>query len=134
MMIVYRRFVVGIVITIALLAGCAAEPTKPKHITGLDDRWVGYFESSLGVLGCPARGPMEVEIENGRIAGDAIGNGFTMSVNGVLAANGAIKDGLFRRDDRAAAIVTGTFLNDDAAGRWQGASCEGLWTLRRIRK
>jgi hypothetical protein len=41
-------------------------------------------------------------------------------------------DGVFRRDTRAAAIVTGTFLDKDAAGRWQGASCEGVWSLRRL--
>ena len=132
MTIVYRRFVVGIVTIIAILTGCAAEPSKPKHGAELDGRWVGYFESSLGVLGCPARGLMEIEIENGWIVGDAEGNGFTISVNGALAADGAIRDGIFWRDDRAAAIVTGTFLGEGAAGRWQGASCEGIWTLRRI--
>lgn len=132
MKIAYRRFVVGIATIIAILIGCTAEPSKPKPGAGLDGRWVGYFESSLGVLGCPARGLMAVEVENGWVVGDAEGSGFTMSVTGALAANGAIQDGVFRRDDRAAAIVTGTFLNDDAAGRWQGASCEGIWTLRRI--
>lgn len=132
MTIASRRFVVGIATIIAILTGCAAEPSKPKPGAELDGRWVGYFESSLGVLGCPARGPMAVEVENGWIFGDAEGSGFTMSVTGALATNGAIRDGVFRRDDRAAAIVTGTFLNDAAAGRWQGASCEGIWTLRRI--
>jgi len=113
-----------------LLSGCAADPPPPRSLS--DGRWVGYFESSLGLLGCPARGPLEVLIESGAVAGEALGKDFAMTVSGKIGLDGALSDGLFRRDDRAAAIVTGTFLDKDAAGRWQGASCEGIWVLRRF--
>lgn len=113
-----------------LLAACASE--APSSGSARDGRWVGYFESSLGPLGCPARGPLDVGIKAGVVSGEALGKGFVMSVSGALDADGALRDGLFRRDDRAAAVVTGTFLDEDAAGRWQGASCEGVWILRRI--
>ncbi len=75
---------------------------------------------------------MEVTIEGGRIVGEAHGGAFVMAVSGELGPSGELRDGLFRRDTRAAAIVTGTFANKSAAGRWQGASCEGVWSLRRV--
>lgn len=75
---------------------------------------------------------MAVVVEKGTISGDAQAAGFVMSVSGKFGPNGAVLDGVFRRDTRAAAIVTGTFLDKDAAGRWQGASCEGVWSLRRL--
>ncbi|MDD9903666.1 MAG: hypothetical protein OXT06_08880 [Rhodospirillaceae bacterium] len=75
---------------------------------------------------------MLVIVAQGRIDGDAEAESFAMSVGGVVEPDGAIRDGVFRRDARAAAIMTGTFLDNGAAGRWQGASCEGVWSLRRV--
>jgi hypothetical protein len=77
---------------------------------------------------------MEVAVANQTISGEAQGNGFIMSVIGSLASDGAVLEGVFRRDNRAAAIMTGTFLTNDAAGRWQGTSCEGRWSLRHTRR
>ncbi len=120
-----------VALCVALFVGCVADaPRAPSAVQKV--RWVGYFESSLGLLGCPARGPMTVEVEKDTITGDAQAGGFVMSVSGKLGSNGAVLDGVFRRDTRAAAIMTGTFLDKDAAGRWQGASCEGVWSLRRL--
>ena len=126
--------IANVVLSISLLVACVADapPSDPASTTR--ERWVGYFESSLGVLGCPGRGPMTVIAENGAISGEAQAGGFDMLISGVLGPNGALRDGVFRRDAQAAAIVTGTFLEDAAAGRWQGASCEGVWALRRIRQ
>lgn len=114
-----------------LLGACASE-APPDRGAVQQGRWLGYFESSLGLLGCPTRGPMTVAVSKGAITGDAQTGGFVMTISGTLGPNGAIVDGVFRRDARAAAIVTGTFLENEAAGRWQGASCEGVWSLRRV--
>lgn len=116
----------------AVLAACAQDTPSSGPAAAQQARWVGFFESSLGLLGCPARGPMAVEIENGQIAGDAQADGFVMGITGKVGPNGAVVDGVFRRDQRAAAIMTGTFLESEAAGRWQGAACEGVWSLRRV--
>lgn len=116
----------------AMLVGCADRPTSQQSDIASNGRWVGFFESSLGPLGCPGRSVMEVTVEDRLIVGDAQGNGFVMSVIGTLGDDGSVQDGVFRRDNKAAAIVTGTFLKDTAAGRWQGASCEGIWSLRRV--
>lgn len=75
---------------------------------------------------------MTVEVVKEVISGDAQAEGFTMLFSGKLGPNGAVLDGVFHRDKRAAAIVTGTFLEKEAAGRWQAASCEGVWSLRRM--
>ncbi|NKB58941.1 MAG: hypothetical protein GKS00_21640 [Alphaproteobacteria bacterium] len=109
------------------LAGCADKPGQKQPENALDGRWFGHFESSLGPLGCPGRGPLTVEIEKGSLAGDAQGDGFVMAVSGFLGSDGAVQDGVFRRDDRAAAIVTGTFLGTarQAAGRARPAKAFG---------
>ncbi len=120
------------VLVFALLTGCALEPSREDQREVWRGRWVGFFESSLGLLGCPSRGPLELEVKDRTIAGEAQGNGFVMSLSGTLDGNGAVRNGIFFRDRSAAAIVTGTFLENNAAGRWQGASCEGIWSLRRI--
>jgi len=121
----------GFIVCVVSIGGCAVD--KPQA-PSLDQkiRWIGVFESSLGLLGCPARGPMTIEVVKEAISGEAQAEGFIMSVSGKLGQNGAVLDGVFRRDKRAAAIFTGTFLERDAAGRWQGASCEGVWSLRRV--
>ncbi len=121
-----------VVLVAAVLGGCAGDPSAEQSNITLDGRWVGFFETSLGPFGCPGRGVMEINVENRLIVGEAQGNGFVMSVIGTLGDDGSIQDGIFRRDNKAAAIVTGTFLKNDAAGRWQGASCEGIWSLRWI--
>jgi hypothetical protein len=118
-----------------MAAGCAlGERSERSERTGGagEGRWVGHYESSLGPLGCPSRGVMEVAIKGGKIVGEARGDTFVMTVSGELGPSGEVREGLFRRDTRAAAIVTGTFANKSAAGRWQGASCEGVWSLRRV--
>ena len=121
----------GICIGVTLLGACALE-APPDPAAAQQGRWLGFFESSFGLLGCPTRGAMTVAVAKGAISGDAQADGFVMTISGTLGPNGAIVDGVFRRDTRAAAIVTGTFLENDAAGRWQGASCEGVWSLRRV--
>tara|TARA_Y100001934_G_scaffold13520_1_gene16509 strand:+ start:243 stop:476 length:234 start_codon:yes stop_codon:yes gene_type:complete len=75
---------------------------------------------------------MLVIVAQARIDGDAEAESFAMSVSGVVEPDGAIRDGVFRRDARAAAIMTGTFSDNGSAGRWQRASCEGVWSLRRV--
>ena len=115
-----------------LLVACSADVPTSHPATAFNGRWVGFFESSLGLLGCPTRAPMLVIFAQGRIDGDAEAESFAMSVGGVVEPDGAIRDGVFRRDARAAAIMTGTFLDNGAAGRWQRASCEGVWSLRRV--
>lgn len=116
---------------VLLMAGCAGG-TPPPGAGPWDGRWVGYFESSIGPLGCPPRGIMDIWIESGRLSGDAHGDGVVIAVTGAVGETGEIEDGVFRRDNRAAAIMTGTFAVKSAAGRWQGASCEGVWSLRRF--
>jgi len=115
-----------------LVAGCAGEQPPPLAKSAWDGRWVGYFEASIGPLGCPARGVMDVRIDFGRLSGDAHSNAVVIVVTGAVGTAGEIKDGVFRRDNRAAAIMTGTFNARSAAGRWQGAVCEGIWSLRRL--
>jgi len=130
---VMRPRFAGLVFLAALLSGCAPAGDGTAPGAGLrDGRWVGRFQSSLGVLGCPTRGTMEVQIRAGRFTGAARAPGVTMTVSGALAASGEIVDGVFFRDGRAAALMTGTFAADAAAGRWQGASCEGVWSLRKF--
>lgn len=126
------KAIAGAALAGLVLAACAGEAPPPDPTAALDGRWVGYFESSLGPFGCPGRGPMSVEIERGEIAGEALGSGYVMSIAGGLGPNGAVRDGVFRRDDRAAAVMTGTFLEKDAAGRWQSVACEGVWSLRKV--
>ena len=76
---------------------------------------------------------MDIVIEAGSLSGRARGNNFVIVVSGAVGDSGEIKDGVFRRDGRAVAIMTGTFGANNAAGRWQGAACEGLWSLQRFR-
>lgn len=116
---------------VLLVAGCAGG-TPPLGAGPWDGRWVGYFESSVGPLGCPPRGIMDIRIESGRLSGDAHGASVAITVTGAVGETGEIEDGVFRRDNRAAAIMTGTFAAKSAAGRWQGVSCEGVWSLRRF--
>ena len=127
-----RRQAEALSLCVFLLAACSTDETPPYPAAAFNGRWVGFFESSLGLLGCPTRGPMLVMVENGVIDGDAEAESFAISISGTVGPDGAILDGVFRRDSRAAAVVTGTFLENEAAGRWQGASCEGLWSLRRV--
>lgn len=123
----------GIVsLCVFLLAACSTDEAPPHPAAAYSGRWVGFFESSLGLLGCPTRGPMLVTVAKGKIDGDAEAESFAISISGTVGPDGAIRDGVFRRDARAAAVVTGTFLDKEAAGRWQGASCEGVWSLRRV--
>jgi len=116
---------------VMLAAGCAGGDPQPGA-SAWNGRWVGYFESSVGPLGCPPRGVMDVRVESGRMSGDAQGDAYTIAITGAVGATGEIADGVFRRGGRAAAIMTGTFAAQSAAGRWQGALCEGVWSLRRF--
>lgn len=127
----FARNVFGLATSLAALAGCVADVPPPDPAAAFAGRWVGFYESSLGILGCPARGPLDVTVESGAVRGNAQADSFVMTLDGALGPDGALRDGVFRRDGRAAAIVTGTFADSAAAGRWQGASCEGVWTLRR---
>ena len=112
-----------------LAAGCAALTAPPLGTKVWDGRWVGYFESSIGPLGCPSRIVMDVRVESGQLSGGARGD---FAVTGAVGETGIIEDGVFRRGNRAVAIMTGTFTTRAAAGRWQGMSCEGVWSLRRF--
>ena len=123
----------GLVLLVLLVAGCAAQNAAVVEDDAWDGRWVGYFGSSVGPLGCPLRGVMDVAVEAGRLSGGAHGENFVIVVTGAVGETGAIEDGVFRRDNRAVAIMTGTFGASSAAGRWQGASCEGIWSLQRFR-
>lgn len=76
---------------------------------------------------------MDIAIKAGRLSGRAHGDNFVIAVSGAVRDSGEIEDGVFRRDGRAVAIMTGTFGANNAAGRWQGAACEGLWSLQRFR-
>ena len=115
-----------------LLVACSADVLTSHPAAAFNGRWLGFYVSSLGFLGSPTRGPMLVTAAQGRIDGDAEVESFAMSVGCVVEPDGAIRDGVFRRDARATAIMTGTFLDNGAAGRWQGTSCEGVWSLCRV--
>lgn len=111
------------------LAACAGGPSG-QQATRWDGRWVGHFESSLGLLGCPSRSVLDIRIEQGRMAGGGSTASLTVDVSGAVAPSGEIRDGLFRREGRAAAVMAGTFTPTEAAGRWQGSDCEGTWRLQ----
>lgn len=97
----FQKRIAVFIVCAQLLGGCAVDalqaPSANQKIS-----WVGFFESSLGLLGCPARGPMTVEVVKEVISGDAQAEGFTMLFSGKLGPNGAVLDGVFHRDKRAA--------------------------------
>ena len=76
---------------------------------------------------------MDVAVEAGRLSGGAHGENVAIVATGAVGETGEIADGVFWRDERAVAIMTGTFGASGAAGRWQGSSCEGVWSLQRFR-
>lgn len=97
-----------------------------------EGRWVGHFESSLGLLGCPSRSVLDVTISDGRMTGGGSTAAMTIALSGTVLPSGEIRDGLFIREGMAAAVMAGTFTPTEAAGRWQGSACEGTWRLRRF--
>ncbi len=122
--------VIGLLLCGALFA-CAGG-TPGHRASPWDGRWVGHFESSLGLLGCPSRSVLDLGIEEGRMTGGASAGSMIISLSGTVSQTGEIREGLFIRDGLAAAVMAGTFTQDDAAGRWQGSSCEGTWRLQRF--
>jgi hypothetical protein len=113
------------------LSACAAEPPGPAP-TKWDGRWVGHFESSIGLLGCPTRGVLDAQIEKGVMAGGGSSGPILIAIRGTVTPAGEVVDGIFVRDGLAAAVMAGTFTGTTSAGRWQGTTCEGSWTMQRF--
>jgi len=113
-----------------MLSACA--PVEAPVATQWDGRWVGHFESSLGLLGCPSRGVLDLRIENGVMAGGGNAGPVVIAIRGGGTATGEITNRAFGRDGLAAAVMAGTFTRSDAAGRCQGTTCEGNWSLQRF--
>lgn len=113
-----------------MLSACA--PVEGPLVSQWDGRWVGHFESSLGLLGCPSRGVLDARIEHGVMAGGGNAGPVIIAIRGSVTPTGEIVDGVFARDGLAAAVMAGTFTSSGAAGRWQGTTCEGNWSLQRF--
>jgi len=97
-------------------------------------RWVGRYESSLGLFSCPARGTLEFRLEAGEMSGRADADGATHEAEGRLNGAGVIQNGFLKEGARAVATLTGTFGAKTAAGRWVGETCEGVWTVWRFKQ
>ena len=97
-----------------------------------DGRWVGHFESSLGLLGCPTRSVLDITVDKGRLAGGGSTGAVTISLSGTVSPTGGIREGGFNREGKAAAVMAGTVTPTEAAGRWAGNTCEGTWRLQRF--
>lgn len=125
-----RRFAAALLLCGGLSA-CAADRQAPVS-EQWDGRWVGHFESSIGLLGCPSRGVLDARIEKGVIAGSGSAGPIFIVLRGSVSPSGEILDGIFVRDGLAVAVMAGTFAGPTAAGRWQAATCEGTWTMQRF--
>lgn len=123
-------FRAAVLLLSGILSACAT-PERPGP-SQWDGRWVGHFESSLGLLGCPSRGVLDTQIVNGVMAGGGNAGPVVIAVRGSVAPDGEVIDGVFARDGLAAAVMAGTFRLSGAAGRWQGTTCEGNWSLQRF--
>ena len=99
-----------------------------------DGRWVGRFESSLGVFSCPVRGTLELRLAEGVMSGAAEAKGVRHTVEGYIGAEGSIRDGFMKDGVWAVTTLTGTFGKKSAAGRWVGEVCEGNWTVWRFNR
>jgi hypothetical protein len=99
-----------------------------------DGRWVGRFESSLGLFSCPTRGTMEFRLANGVVSGTAAAEGVGNALEGYMGADGAVLKGFMKNGARAVATLTGTFGEKSAAGRWVGEVCEGTWTVWKLNR
>jgi len=121
-----------IVLLIASALSACAGGLPRQEVSRWDGRWVGHFESSLGLLGCPSRSVLDITIDDGRMAGGGSKGALTIELSGTVAPSGEIREGLFRREGLAAAVMAGTFTRTEAAGRWQGSACEGTWRLQRF--
>ncbi len=85
-----------------LLSACAG--MLPGHeTTPWDGRWVGHFESSLGLLGCPSRSVLDLQIDAGRMTGGASTGAMVISLSGAVTQSGEVREGLFIRDGTPAA-------------------------------
>ncbi|MFT6580081.1 MAG: hypothetical protein ACJAU6_000508 [Alphaproteobacteria bacterium] len=97
-------------------------------------RWVGRYESSLGLFSCPARGTLEFHLVAGKMTGRAAADGATHEVEGRINGAGVIHNGFLKDGARTVATLTGTFGAKTAAGRWVGEICEGVWTVWRFKQ
>ncbi|MEX2617568.1 MAG: hypothetical protein WD767_15880 [Alphaproteobacteria bacterium] len=122
----------AIVLLIGIALSACAGGAPVDAVARWDGRWVGHFESSLGLLGCPARTVLDITVNEGRMAGGGSTRAMTISLSGTISPTGEIREGVFNRDGKAAAVMAGTFTPREAAGRWQGSTCEGTWRLQRF--
>ncbi len=130
-----RRFVV--VMLVFGVLGCEGAFFGDERRTGdprWDGRWVGRFDSSLGLLSCPTRGTLDLWLVEGVVSGAAGAKGVRNTVEGFIGAEGSIRDGFLKDGVRVVATMTETFGEKSAAGRWVGAVCEGTWTVWRLNR
>ena len=96
-------FRAAVLLLSGILSACAS-PEGPGP-SQWDGRWVGHFESSLGLLGCPSRGVLDTQIVNGVMAGGGNAGPVVIAVRGSVAPDGEVIDGVFARDGLAAAVM-----------------------------
>ena len=98
-----------------------------------DGRWVGRLMLSIGEKKCLRRLNIAAEVINGRMTGKVEHGRSQIHYNGRIEENGEMPAGIIiQRDYGNEGIMTGTFTETNASGKWKNRRCEGKWTLRRV--
>lgn len=75
---------------------------------------------------------MELTVARGELSGVVQTEGAFQTVQGFVASSGQVQESVFMAGIRAAAVMSGSFGDKSASGRWVGETCEGTWQLWRF--